>query len=60
MTKNEHAKRKLHGKLTGRPTNFSLFIEGKLAGSEIPTSQKEIEWKQKESVKSSETIRSEQ
>ena len=43
MTKIGDAKRKLHGKLTGRPDNFSWLIEGKLAGSAIPTSKKEIE-----------------
>ena len=42
MTKIGDAKRKLHGKLTGRPDNFSWLIEGKLAGSAIPTSKKEV------------------
>ena len=51
MTKIGDAKRKLHGKLTGRPDNFSWLIEGKLAGSAIPTSKKEIEWMQEEGVK---------
>ena len=59
MTKIGDAKRKLHGKLTGRPDNFSWLIEGQLAGSAIPTSKKEIEWMQQEGVKSSVTIREE-
>ena len=59
MTKIGDAKRKLHGKLTGRPDNFSWLIEGKLAGSAIPTSQKEIDWMQEEGVKSIVTIREE-
>ena len=59
MTKIGDVKRKLHGKLTGRPDNFSWLIEGKLAGSAIPTSKKEIEWMQEEGVKSIVTIREE-
>ncbi len=57
MTKIGDAKRKLHGKLTGRPDNFSWLIEGKLAGSAIPTSKKEVEWLQEEGVKTIVTIR---
>ena len=59
MTKIGDAKRKLHGKLTGRPDNFSWLIEGKLAGSAIPTSKKEVEWLQEEGVKTIVTIREE-
>ena len=59
MTKIGDAKRKLHGKLTGRPDNFSWLIEGKLAGSAIPTSKKEVEWMQEEGVKTIVTIREE-
>ena len=59
MTKIGDAKRKLHGKLTGRPDNFSWLIEGKLAGSAIPTSKKEIDWMQEEGVKTIVTIREE-
>ena len=59
MTKIGDAKRKLHGKLTGRPDNFSWLIKGKLAGSAIPTSKKEIEWMQEEGIKSIVTIREE-
>ena len=59
MTKIGDAKRKPHGKLTGRPDNFSWLIDGKLAGSAIPTSKKEIEWMQEEGVKTIVTIREE-
>ena len=59
MTKIGDAKRKLHGKLTGRPDNFSWLIENKLAGSAIPTSKKEVEWLQEEGVKTIVTIREE-
>ena len=59
MTKIGDAKRKLHGKLTGRPDNFSWLVEGKLAGSAIPTSKKEVEWMQEEGVKTIVTIREE-
>tara|TARA_B100001123_G_C15225821_1_gene993112 strand:- start:1041 stop:1535 length:495 start_codon:yes stop_codon:yes gene_type:complete len=59
MTKIGDAKRKLHGIITGKPDNFSWLIEGKLAGSAIPTSKDEIKWLQEEGVKSIVTIREE-
>ena len=59
MTKIGDAKRKLHGKITGRPDNFSWLIEGKLAGSAIPTSKDEVKWLQEQGVKSIVTIREE-
>ena len=59
MTKIGDAKRKLHGIITGKPDNFSWLIEGKLAGSAIPTSKDEIKWIQEEGVKSIVTIREE-
>ena len=59
MTKIGDAKRKLHGMITGRPDNFSWLIEGKLAGSAIPTSKDEVNWIQEEGVKSIVTIREE-
>ena len=37
--------RKVHGTITGRPDQFSWLIESKLAGSAIPTSIDEIEWR---------------
>ena len=57
MTKIGDAKRKLHGMITGKPDNFSWLIEGKLAGSAIPTSKEEVKWLQEEGVKSIVTIR---
>ena len=59
MTKIGDAKRKLHGMITGKPDNFSWLIEGKLAGSAIPTSKDEIKWIQEEGVKSIVTVREE-
>ena len=59
MTKIGDAKRKLHGIITGKPDNFSWLIEGKLAGSAIPTSKDEIKWLEEEGVKSIVTIREE-
>ena len=59
MTKIGDAKRKLHGRITGKPDNFSWLIEHKLAGSAIPTSKDEIKWLHEEGVKSIVTIREE-
>ena len=59
MTKIGDAKRKLHGMITGKPDNFSWLIDGKLAGSAIPTSKDEIKWVQEQGVKSIVTIREE-
>ena len=59
MTIYGDAWRKVHGIVTGRPDNFSWLIEGKLAGSAIPTSKKEVEWMKEEGVKSIVTIREE-
>jgi len=44
--------RKVHGKITKKPTNFSWLINGKLAGSGMPTSSTELEWVVKRGVKS--------
>tara|TARA_B100000029_G_scaffold394232_1_gene391681 strand:- start:186 stop:680 length:495 start_codon:yes stop_codon:yes gene_type:complete len=57
MTKIGDVKRKLHGKIFHKPDNFSWLIEGKLAGSAIPTSKDEIRWLQEQGVKSIVTIR---
>ena len=59
MTKIGDAKRKLHGMITGKPDNFSWLIDGKLAGSAIPTSKDEIKWVQEQGVKSIVTIKEE-
>ena len=34
----------IYGHITSKPTNFNWVIEGKLAGSGLPTSSKEIRW----------------
>jgi atypical dual specificity phosphatase len=44
--------RKVHGKITKKPTNFGWLIENKLAGSGMPTSNTEVEWIVKQGVKS--------
>lgn len=44
--------RKVHGKITKRPTNFSWLIEEKLAGSGMPTSFDEVDWILKQGIKS--------
>ena len=59
MTKIGDVKRKLHGKIWKKPDNFSWLIEGKLAGSAIPTSIDEVQWAIDQGVKSIVTIREE-
>lgn len=44
MSKPGNLWRKIHGKITKRPTNFSWLIEDKLAGCGMPTSLEEINW----------------
>jgi atypical dual specificity phosphatase len=44
--------RKVHGRITKKPTNFSWLINDKLAGSGMPTSPAELEWVIKKGVKS--------
>ncbi|MGQ0795097.1 MAG: dual specificity protein phosphatase 23 [Nitrosopumilaceae archaeon] len=44
--------RKVHGRITKKPTNFSWLINDKLAGSGMPTSHEEVEWVIKTGVKS--------
>ena len=46
-----NAWRRVHGAVTGRPTNFSWLIKGALAGSGRPTSAGEVEWLRKRGVK---------
>ena len=43
--------RKIHGKVTKRPTNFSWVIGKELAGSGMPTSFDELEWALRQGVK---------
>ena len=52
MSKPGNVWRKVHGKITKRPTNFSWLIDEKLAGSGIPTSFDELDWILKQGVKS--------
>ena len=59
MTIYGDAWRKVHGIVTGKPDNFSWLIEGKLAGSAIPTSKDEVDWLHEQGVKSIVTIREE-
>jgi len=51
--------RKVHGTVTGKPDNFSWILEGKLAGSAIPTSFDEVQWVMDQGIKSIVTIREE-
>ena len=44
--------RKVHGKITKKPTNFSWLLDKELAGCGMPTTQDEINWVLKQGVKS--------
>ena len=52
MSKPGNLWRKVHGKITKKPTNFSWLLDNKLAGSGMPTTQDEIDWVIKQGVKS--------
>ncbi len=52
MSKPGNIWRKVHGKITKKPTNFSWLIDEKLAGSGIPTSSDEFDWILQKGVKS--------
>lgn len=52
MSKPGNIWRKVHGKITKKPTNFSWLIEERLAGSGMPTSFDEFDWILKQGVKS--------
>ncbi len=52
MSKPGNLWRKVHGKITKKPTNFSWLIEEKLAGSGMPTTFDELDWVLKQGVKS--------
>ena len=52
MSKPGNIWRKVHGKITKKPTNFSWLIEEKLAGSGMPTSFDEFNWIVNQGVKS--------
>lgn len=51
MSKPGNIWRKIHGKVTKRPTNFSWVIDEKLAGSGMPTSFEEFNWLLEQGVK---------
>lgn len=52
MSKPGNLWRKIHGKVTKRPTNFSWLLDDKLAGSGMPTTIEEISWIRKQGVRS--------
>jgi atypical dual specificity phosphatase len=52
MSKPGNIWRKVHGKITKKPTNFSWLIDDKLAGSGMPTTISEIDWILKQGVRS--------
>jgi len=52
MSKPGNLWRKIHGKVTKKPTNFSWLINNKLAGSGMPTSTSELDWLLKQGVRS--------
>lgn len=52
MSKPGNLWRRVHGKITKKPTNFGWLINNKLAGSGMPTSIVELEWVRKQGVKS--------
>lgn len=52
MSKPGNLWRKVHGKITKRPTNFSWLIEKKLAGSGMPTTFDEVDWVVEQGIKS--------
>lgn len=52
LSKSGNLWRKVHGRITKKPTNFSWLINDKLAGSGMPTSSAELEWVIKKGVKS--------
>ena len=52
MSKPGNLWRKVHGKITKKPTNFSWLLENKLAGSGMPTTEDEINWVLRQGVKS--------
>lgn len=52
MSKPGNIWRKVHGKITKKPTNFSWLIEEKLAGSGMPTSSDEFGWLLNQGIRS--------
>lgn len=52
MSKAGNLWRKVHGKITKKPTNFSWLIDDKLAGCGMPTTSDELKWILNQGVKS--------
>lgn len=52
MSKLGNLGRKVHGRIAKKPTNFSWVIDGRLAGSGMPTSLDEFEWVIRQGVSS--------
>jgi len=52
MSKPGNIWRKVHGKITKKPTNFSWLIDEKLAGCGMPTTFDEVDWVVKQGIKS--------
>lgn len=52
MSKPGNIWRKVHGKIAKKPTNFDWLIDDKFTGSGMPTSTSEIDWIQKQGVRS--------
>lgn len=52
MSKPGNMWRKVHGKITKRPTNFSWLLDQKLAGSGMPTTVNEVGWILEQGVES--------
>lgn len=52
MSKPGNFWRKIHGRVTKKPTNFSWLINNQLAGSGMPTTINEINWILNQGVKS--------
>ena len=46
-----NAWRRVHGAVTGRPTNFSWLVDGRLAGSGRPMSSGEVGWARERGVR---------
>ena len=52
MSKPGNLWRRVHGKITKKPTNFGWLINNKLAGCGMPTSMSELDWVLKQGIRS--------
>lgn len=52
MSRPGNAWRKIRGRVTGRPSNFSWVIDGELAGSGAPTTRTEFDWVREQGIDS--------